>query len=112
MRTPVYILSPTTTYSPTGTPKTEYHNVFGDGAAVWCKWINAHGNDVIASLQFGHKELATLTLRYTPLLDVTCVIRRCDEPDGKPQFSVISVDDVYDKNQWMEITVERLVKAV
>ena len=88
-------------------PETEC-DVFG-GAPVMCKWANAHGNEVFLAMQQQLKDPATLTVRYSPLLDdVTLVVYH----DGDPgPYEVISVDNVDQRCEWLEIKLHRKVGA-
>ena len=106
---PVEILAPVSRETQNGYSKTFYENVYGEKKRVWCKWVNAHGNDTLAGLQLGLHDPATLTLRYADKLTPVCRIRRIS--DGAV-YRVISVDNVGERGCWMEVKVERLVKAV
>lgn len=76
------------------------------GKKLWCKWVNAYGNEVYAARQARVQEPATLTLRYTPYLTPTCVL--CRRGDQVP-FEVISVNDVENRHAWLEVKVQRSV---
>ena len=85
-----------------------WYNVFGDGVATRCKWVNAHGNEVYDALAMELVEPATLTLRYSGKVTTTCrVIRKTDGA----AFDIISVDNVENRNRWIEIKVRRAVSA-
>jgi len=89
-------------------------NVFGKddmGAdiAVMCKWVNAHGNEVWSAMQLQLRDPATITTRYSPLLDdAKLIIYRGNDPEP---YEVISVDNVEQRNTWLEIKVQRMVGA-
>lgn len=76
----------------------------GEDRAVRCKWVNAHGTEVFAGMQLQLREPATLTMRYSPLIDQTLLVYR--EGDNRP-YEVISVDDVEGRHRWLEIKVQR-----
>jgi hypothetical protein len=83
-------------------------SVFG-GEAVMCKWVNAHGTEALTAASMKLRDPATLTTRYSPPLeDVTLILYRAGDP--KP-YSVISVDNIEQRNEWLEIKVQRYKKA-
>ena len=106
---PVEILEPVGRETPNGYSEISYENAYGEKKRVWCKWVNAHGNDTLVGLQLGLRDPATLTLRYAARLTPACHIRRV--ADGAV-YRVISVDNVGERGCWMEVKVERLVEAV
>ena len=83
-------------------------NIFGEGKCVRAKWVNAHGTDSFVALQMKLREPATITCRYSPKIKVDQVVYRGDDP--KP-FEIISIDNVEERNQWLEIKVQRKVQA-
>ena len=89
-------------------------NIFGqDGAGkdktVMCKWVNAHGTEIWSAMQLKLRDPATLTLRYSPLLDdKTLIVYRENDPEP---YEVISIDNVEQRNIWLEIKVQRKVGA-
>lgn len=78
------------------------------GAPVWCKWVNAHGYEVVEGMKLNLKEPATLTMRYSPLVTETCLIYR--EVDAEP-YEIISIDNVEERREWLEVKVQRRIKA-
>lgn len=108
LRTKIEIKKATITTNSNGYDVLTWTNVLGEGAYVLCKWANAHGQEVFAAQQLGLEEVATLTMRYTPLLTAECEIYRYG--DQKP-FEVISVDNVEQRNAWLEVKVKRKVAA-
>lgn len=91
-------------------------DVFG-GEKVWCKWVNAHGLETYEAMRQNLREAATITMRYTPLIDVRCRIFKGHTPTGDPEkddpqaYEVVSVDDVENRHKTMEIKVHRAVKS-
>jgi len=85
-----------------------YFNVFGDGQYYRCKWVNAFGNEVLEALKAQVKELATLTMRYSPKITPTCLIYRDEDPHP---YEVISVNNVQDRRAWLEVKVRRGVMS-
>ena len=82
-------------------------NIFGEGQYVYSKWVNTHGTEVYVAMQ-KLKEPATLTCRYSPLINEKMLIYK--ESDTEP-YEVVSIDNVENLNQWLEITVQRKVPA-
>lgn len=91
-----------------GYPTAEKVNVFGVGGFQYCKWVNAHGSEILEARQAGVMELATLTLRYTPKITTTCDVYRGG--DTRP-YEVISINDVEDRHIWLEVKVQREAPA-
>jgi len=89
-------------------------NVFGQDEhgkdiPIMSKWVNAHGSEVWAAMQLQLRDPSTITTRYSPLLDdETLTVYRQDDP--KP-YEVISIDNVEQRNVWLEIKVQRKVTA-
>lgn len=89
-------------------------NVFGQDEGgndipAMCKWVNAHGSEVFTAMQLEIKQPATLTTRYSPLLDdKTLIVYR--ETDPGP-YEVIDTDNVEQRNVWLEITIQRKIPA-
>lgn len=91
-------------------------DVFG-GQKVWCKWINPHGTDIYEQMRLNVKELATITMRYTPKINERCRIFKDYTPtgdeaaDARYAYDVISIDDVENEHKLLEIKVQRKEKA-
>lgn len=83
-------------------------NVFGEAEQVMVKWVNAHGTEAFTALQLSLREPATITCRYSPKITATCLVYRKD--DTFP-FEIISIDNVEQRNEWLEIKVQRKVPA-
>jgi len=80
-----------------------------DGKPILCKWVNAHGTEVWNAMQLKLREPATITVRFSPLLlDETLIVYRGINP--KP-YEVISIDNVEERNEWLEIKVQRRIPA-
>ena len=82
--------------------------VFPDGMGgergVHCKWVNAHGAEVFSAMQLQIREPATLTMRYSPLIDAAMLVYKGKDP--RP-YEIISVNNVEDRGKWLEIKVQR-----
>lgn len=106
MKTKITIKGKTETQGPGGYPRETWSDLFGE--KVWCKWVNAYGQELFEGLRLDLKEAATITMRYSDKVNPKCEIYR--EDDSKP-YEVISVNDILDKHQFLEIKVKRKVKA-
>ena len=111
MRTSVIIESCTSEVTKDGYPVLTWTNIFGDGNTVRVKWVNVHGTQVFESMGLDLKEPATLTMRYSPLINRKCRVLKTEDID-KPDksdlyYEIISIDDVEEKHRWLEIKVQR-----
>ena len=109
LRTAVYFIRVESVPDGGGFPVETKTNVFGEGVPVMCKWVNAHGTAVFAAMQLQLRDPATITTRYSPLLDdVSLRVYRAgdDEP-----YEIISIDNVEMRNAWLEIRVQRKLAA-
>lgn len=115
MRTRITVQALTTGIDAEGFPTEEWTDVFG-GEKAWCKWVNPHGTEVYEHMRLDLGDAATITMRYTPLIDVRCRIFKDYEPVGGPEddekaYEIISIDNVEDMRKILEIKVRRVVKA-
>ena len=108
LRTPVYFKKITRTTDSEGYPVEAETNVFGEGVSVPVKWINAHGAEAFTAMQLELREPATLTLRYSPLIDETQLVYKGS--DTQP-YEIVSIDNVEERGTWLEIKVQRKVAA-
>lgn len=74
-------------------------------ATVWAKWVNVHGSEVWAAQAAQVKEAATVLIRYREDVDTTCIIEK-----GGQDWEVVSVDNIQERNEYLEIKV-KLVTA-
>lgn len=77
-------------------------------APVRCHWKNAYGKEVYEAAQLKLGETATLTMRYSSLIDARCIVYKPPDTDA---WEIVSVSDLDDRHQWLEIKVKRTVKA-
>lgn len=74
-----------------------------------CKWVNVHGTEVFTAMQQQLREPATITMRYSPLINQKLIIYK--GTDAEP-YEVISMDDIENRHRWLEIKVQRASEAV
>ena len=86
----------------------DWVNVFGEGVFVGCHWANVHGQEVLTAASLDLREPATLTMRYSNKITPECRIYK--KGDSRP-YEIISLDNVNERDQWLEIKVQRTVKA-
>lgn len=108
LRTPVIVEKYTETQDTDGFPVQQWVNVFGTDEILKIKWVNVHGTEVYESMSLDLKEPATLTARYSPLINSQCRITKVGETEP---FEIISLDDVENRHEWLEIKVKRVVNA-
>ncbi len=75
---------------------------------VWCKWANAHGTEVYQAEELHLRQPVTITMRYSPLVNVKC--RIWHERDPEP-YEIIGIDNVGDRREFLEIKAQRVVTA-
>ena len=84
-----------------------YENIYGENKKVPCKWKNTHGTEAFRALSEGFEQTATVTIRYTPLVDVSCIIRK-----GGADYEIINLDDINERHAFIELIVKRRVGGV
>ena len=77
-----------------------------------CKWVGAFGSDVLENKRVELGQTATITMRYTSLIDQRCrVFHENDAQTDVNAWEIISVNDPEDKHAFLEITLRRKVVA-
>lgn len=83
--------------------------------AVFCQWKNAHGTESLEAYKYNLGDVATLTMRYSPLITPTCRIFKAEEKkknkDTAIPFEIISIDDIDDRHEWLEVKIRRKTEA-
>lgn len=119
MRTKVIIQGETTTINASGHTEMAWECLFP--GPVWCKWVNAHGTEAFDAMRLELGEVVTLTMRYSPLVDIRCRVLHAgdaaavaaapeaarEELARKLAYSIISLDNVEDKGEYLEIKLRR-----
>lgn len=106
MRTKITVKALVEGVNENGYPTKSWEDVFS--GLVWCKWVNSHGTEVFETMRLDLKEAATVTMRYSPLVNERCRIWRENDPEP---YEVISIDNVEDRRRFLEIKVKRVVTA-
>lgn len=106
MRTRVTFQQPTVTKDAGGAQVTSFANISAN-PTVWARWINAHGEEVVTSDALKSVQRATVTIRYRSDVVTTWQVVKDDE-----SWTIISVDQVQDRNRYVEMVVERAKGSV
>ncbi|MEN6594697.1 MAG: head-tail adaptor protein [Clostridiaceae bacterium] len=102
MRVPITVKSVTRGVGTNGNPTEAPVTLF----ATRCHWSNAHGTEAFENLRLELGEIATITMRYSSLVAVKCLIYY-----GSDAWEVVSIDNIEQRNRWLEIKVKRVVVA-
>lgn len=111
LRTPIIVEEAHTTINENNREVVTWQPVFGDGKTVSCKWIPVTYKDDYNARQIDRDkvflyESALLVMRYSPLITRTCRVRR---PGEEVPYTVISVENIGERNLWLEVRVYREV---
>jgi SPP1 family predicted phage head-tail adaptor len=106
MRTRITFQSPTVSTDAGAAQSNTYANV-STNPTVWARWVNAHGVEAVTSEALESVQRATVTVRYRTDIKSTWQILK----DGEA-WKIISVDEVQDRNRWIELIVERIKGSV
>jgi hypothetical protein len=114
MRTRITVNLVTPGVDADGFPSETLTNPFG--GQVRCKWVNAHGSDVLENNRLELGQIATITMRYTSLITPKCIVWHENETGtvANPKanaWDVISVNDPEDRHRFIEVTLRRKVVA-
>lgn len=104
LRTPVFFKRIERKTDADGYPSDQETNIFGDGKAINAKWVNAHGTESFTAMQLQLREPATITCRFSPLINKQLIVYKGKDP---VPYEVISIDNVEERNRWLEIKVQR-----
>jgi SPP1 family predicted phage head-tail adaptor len=102
LRTVIQIQKSTTTKDSGGF----IHQSWDTIATVRCKWVNVHGQEAILANAQQAKDMANVTLRYRSDINVTLAILK-----DSLRYQIISVDNIRERNEYMELTVQRMKPA-
>jgi len=86
-----------------------YQDTEVDVLITKCRWQNVHGVEVFTAMQQQLREPATITMRYSEKVDRTALVYKGKDTHA---YEVISIDNVEERNEWLEIKVQRKMLAV
>lgn len=110
MRTRITLKTLTAGTDADGYPTQTWTNPFG--GMVRCKWVSAHGKEVMENNRLGLGQIATVTMRYTSLVTPRCrVWHEADAQTDVNAWEVVSVNDPEDRHAFLEMTLRKLVVA-
>jgi len=72
-------------------------------ATVWARWKNAHGNESLQAALQAAEAPATVLIRYNSAVDPTCAVLK-----GGVRYEILSVDDIEERGEYMELKVKRM----
>jgi SPP1 family predicted phage head-tail adaptor len=70
-------------------------------AIAWAKWVGVHGSEAWAANSSNALRAATVTIRYRPDIDETCVI----SVDGD-DYDIVSMDDLQHRHEYIEFKLQ------
>ena len=79
---------------------------FATIATVLARWKNVHGAEVWAAESIQAAQPATVLIRYRADVDVTCAVSR-----GAERYQIVSMDDIENRHEYIEMKVSRLVNG-
>lgn len=110
MRTRVTVKKPTRSVDADGFHTETWANVFP--GMTRCKWVSAHGSEAMENNRLDVGRVATLTMRFTSLVDETCCVwYENDTQDAAHAWKIISINDPEGRHAFLEIIVRRDVIA-
>jgi SPP1 family predicted phage head-tail adaptor len=101
MNTRITIKSIAYTINANGIQTEALTDVFG--GMVWCAWVNAHGSEVYDNLRLNLNDVATVTMRYSSLVNEKCRVYK-----DSNEYEILSLDNVHNQRRWLELKVRRL----
>ena len=109
MRTLIRIMQRMETVNDNGFSEESWVNAYGEGCYLRCKWVNSHGSEVFSRDSYAERRTATATMRYSPLADDgKLVVFLYGDPDP---WEVVNVDNVGQRNQWLELSLQKRIPA-
>ncbi len=110
MRTRVVVRTIQTDTDADGFTVRKYQDIFPE--PIWCKWVWAHGAEALENMRQKMTQTATLTMPYTAKIHARCRVWRTQEADDESAaWDVVSVNNVEDANKYLEVLIQKAVKA-
>ena len=72
-------------------------------AQVWARWTNVHGSEAWIAASVEAEQAATVLIRYHSGVDTTCAVLK-----GSDRFEIVSLDNIQDRNEYLELKVRRM----
>lgn len=73
---------------------------------AWARWENVHGSEVWNAAALNAVAPATVLIRYNSQVDQSCLVQK-----GSDVYEVVSVDDIRERHEYMELKVRRITEA-
>lgn len=108
LRTPVFFMQAERVVDDSGYPEEKEVNVFGDDVYVLVKWAPEFGTEVFTNFQLEIKEPVVMTMRYSPKINPRLLVYKKGDTDP---FEIISLNNINDRNAWLEVNLRRKVPA-
>jgi SPP1 family predicted phage head-tail adaptor len=102
MRTRVTFQVPTISKDAGGAQVETWANVTSN-PTVWARWTNAHGQEAVQNEALKSSQRAAVVVRYRTDILTTWQVLKDSEA-----WQIISIDEVQDRNRWVELVVERV----
>jgi SPP1 family predicted phage head-tail adaptor len=100
LRTPISLYPKTLATDAGGAQQTGLGEKIAD---VWAQWKNVHGNEVWASQAIHAVAPATVTIRWRGDVNGDIVLQK-----GSEYFEVLSLDDIEERHEYLELKVTRI----
>lgn len=69
---------------------------------AWARWTGVHGQEAWTAT-LNAQEPATVLIRYNSQVDTTCLVQL-----GSKLYEIVSVDDIQQRHEYMELKVKRV----
>jgi SPP1 family predicted phage head-tail adaptor len=103
LKTPITIQNPTINKDAGGAQSATWMDV----AAVRCKWVNDHGTESTQSGADTFSQRATVMMRYLASVTSASSVLKNGE-----RWQVVSLDDIQERHEYIELRVERVKGTV
>jgi SPP1 family predicted phage head-tail adaptor len=106
LRVPITLQAPTIGIDAGGAQRPSWADL--TNGTVQSKWVNVHGSEAWVADQAGKAvSAATVTIRYRS--DVTS---RCSILKGSDRYEIVSIDDIQERHEYLELKVKRITGSV
>ncbi len=84
----------------------QVHGVGDKIADCWARWENVHGAEAWAAATVSAQSAATVLIRFNASVDETCLVKK-----GSDYFEIVSMDNVRERNEYIELKVRKMVEG-